>query len=333
MAAATTSPGTEPSGIVDVGAAEAVPVSTSVTPSGIEIAYYVEPKRKYELRAPKGKFLTNFEDVSVWNEVPSVTTILEVLDKPALPWWGMTVGVEGVIALIKEGRFAIIEGQPAVIGADGVAYHAIKENVVPLLTEYKLTTNHVKDEAGNRGQSCHDALEAWAITGALPKPEDYPDEERPYIRSLLQFLLDCGGALEPEKVEIMVGSVEHGFAGRYDFRGKFTKDCRLVATALTQKNEPFKRASAIKHTVVPAGTRVLLDLKTSKGVYPAHLLQLEAYEGAGIEDGYDDTDARAVIHATMHGLYEFKRARGEFKNFLAVLATYHAYNATVEALK
>lgn len=312
------------------------PVATSVTPNGIEIAYYTEPKRMYQLRRPM-QDAVDTEEVrelsEAWREVPSVTTILEVLDKPALPWWGMTVGVEGVIQLVKEGRFQVIDGQPAVIGDDGIAYHAIKENVVPLLTSYKLTTNHVKDEAGQRGTSAHNALEAWAITGALPTPEDYPDEERPYIRALLQFLLDVQGSLEPETVEVMVGSLEHGFAGRYDFRGTFTKECRLVHGALTTKYEPFKRASRIKHVTVPAGTKVLLDLKSSKGVYPTHLLQLEAYEGAGVEGGYEPTDARAVIHVTMHGLYEFKRARATYEDFLAILRTYHAYNRTVEVIK
>jgi hypothetical protein len=37
-----------------------------------------------------------------WVDVPSVTTALGILEKPALPWWGMKVGVEGVLELRRK---------------------------------------------------------------------------------------------------------------------------------------------------------------------------------------------------------------------------------------
>jgi hypothetical protein len=40
----------------------------------------------------------------LWREVPSVTTVLGILDKPGLPWWGMKIGVEGVLELVRRGR-------------------------------------------------------------------------------------------------------------------------------------------------------------------------------------------------------------------------------------
>jgi hypothetical protein len=311
--------------------AQPEPLTLTTTPNGIEVAYFVEPRRKYEVRrSPNEGFDAVDQD---WREVPSVTTILECLDKPALPWWGMTVGVEGVIELMRQGKVSIVDGNPATFDLSGVPYHATKENVVALLNANQLTVNHVKSDAGKRGQSAHDALEAYAAIGAIPDPSKFAEVEQPYVAALADFLKTIDGKFEAEGFEIAVGSVAHGFAGRYDLRGKFTEDVRLVTKALTTKGEPFKRARDIKHTVVPAGTRCLLDLKTSKSVYASHLLQLEAYDGASIEGGYPETDARAVIHVTMHGIYQFKRARATFDNFLAILATYHAVKATEEALK
>src|SRR5690242_3907680 len=96
--------------------------TVEVTPSGIPIYFASKPKRLYRI-GPKaawmqehlGFLLASAQElrsveaalgamhvVSIsetgWKEVPSVTTVLGVLDKPALPWWGMKCGVEGVLA-------------------------------------------------------------------------------------------------------------------------------------------------------------------------------------------------------------------------------------------
>jgi hypothetical protein len=68
----------------------------------------------------------------------------------------------------------------------------------------------------------------------------------------------------------------------------------------------------------------LIDAKTSKSIYSTHLLQLEAYEGAGVECGYEPTDMRAVLHVSEHGLYQLRRTDTAFEDWLAILHTYHA---------
>lgn len=296
-----------------------IPLTTTTTPSGLVIDYFTEPRRMYTIDGV---------------EVPSVTTVLDVLDKPALPWWGMTMGVEGIIELVKRGELVIAQHEGvdvlAVRGDDGGLYIASKDNVVPILTKHHLTTNHVRDKAGDRGQAAHDALELWGTVGRIPQPADYPEHEQGYIEGLRKFILDLYGAMETEAMEIVVGSKKHGFAGRYDWRATLTAERRLVASALTTKGEPFVRGP--KYTTVPAGTRLLLDLKTSKGIYSSHLLQLEGYEGASIEGGHEPTDARAVVHVTPHGLYEFKRAKASYDDFLAILNTYKALNNVKEVM-
>jgi hypothetical protein len=315
---------TEAAGVITPAAIE--PTSSTVEPAGFKIDYWSDKvegrKRGYQIDG---------------EEAVSVTTILDCLNKPALPWWGMKVGVAGVLELVRTGHLAAathpIENVPtlAAVNPDGSGYVATMEAIVPMLTEHKLTTNHVRDKAATRGNNAHDAWEVWCAIGELPVPEEYPLEEQGYVRGLLKFIEETQGNFVADTQEVMVGSKEHLFAGRYDTRGHTTGEMRLVTSAYTTSREIRKKGP--KYTNVPAGIKLLLDLKTSKGIYSSHLLQLEGYEGASIECGYEPTDARAVLHVTADGLYEFKRARVTYEDFLAILRTYHALARAEEALK
>lgn len=308
------------------------PLKLTRTPAGIEIGYFMEPRRAYAIRQGDGV------PPEEWVEVPSVTTILDVLPKPGLSWWGMRVGAAGVVALIEKGLAAMSTDGKLAVNAAGTWVYAnvpLHElgNVEALLKDHKLTVNDTLEEASDRGQSVHDAFEAWAGFGIMPDPMKFPPEARMYAEGLRKFCVDMDDAWETEGQEIAVASMEHRFAGRYDLRGKITKDVKLVTRATTLKGEPLKRDSDRKYVIIPEGTKLLNDLKTSKGIYAAHLIQLEAYEGAGVEGGLEPTDARAVLHVTKDGLYEFKRARATYDDFLAILHTWHTLNGVEEALK
>lgn len=316
------------------GAAEATPKTLTGTPSGIQIAYFTEPKRKYEIRksepGTESLVYTPGED---WKEVPSVTTVLDILGKDALSWWGMRIGIEGVFKLWDAGLMSFTQDGALAATIDATWQLATKENVEDLLKQNKLTVNDVKDEAGDRGTSAHAALEAWAVTGAVPDPNDYPPEEWGYIVALCKFIEDMGDAWETEGVEIAVGSAEHGFAGRYDLRGRVLRDVKLVERTLTKDGKGLLKKGP-SHIIIPAGTKCLLDAKTSKSIYPTHLMQLIGYEGAGIEDGYDATDMRAVIHlAGLHGEYQFFPAKAKYEDFLALIPAYHAIERVKEVLR
>lgn len=297
------------------------PFATNTVPAGYTIDYFTAPRRKYEIDG---------------EEAVSVTTVLECLDKPALPWWGMKVGAEGVLELVKAGLLVPathpLENHPTLAyTVDGQGYVATVDAIVALLTQQKLTTNHVRDKAAVRGVNAHDAFELWASIGQVPDPNEYPLEERGYVQGLVNFINDTQGHFHPDDQEVIVGSKEHLFAGRYDLRAHTTGEMRLVTSAYTTSGEIRKRGP--KYTTVPGGIKILGDVKTSKGIYGSHLLQLEGYEGASVECGYEPTDARAVLHVTKDGLYEFKRARATYDDFLAILATYHALQRVEEALK
>lgn len=298
----------------------------STTPSGLEIRYHWAPKRKYEIGLEG--------DLASWQEVPSVTTVLEVLDKPALPWWGMTVGVAGVLDLFERGilrphpndkRHLIAPGAVGV-GLAGFVV-AGEDEVVRLLKQEKLTTNHIKSSAGERGQSAHDAFEIYMREGHKPDPEMFPPEERGYIVGLLEFLRDIElGAIEPESMEVTVGSLEHGYAGRYDVRFETHKPCMVVKRVTPKRGRQYVE--------LPPG-KFLGDLKTSKRVYDNHFLQLEGYEGASVECGYEPTQFRGVIHVhpgdpeddkVYDGPhYEFVPSHAKHEDFLAVLGVHKAF--------
>jgi hypothetical protein len=280
---------------------------TSLTPSGIEIKYI--PK-------PRGYFIRSQEDESgEWQEVPSVSTVLDLLEKGGLSWWGQRIGVQGVLQLFNTGAIFPVQlpghDRPilAVPGQDS-AIVAGPEQLVEQLDMFKLTVNDVRDSAGDRGTSVHDAFELWAKEGLRPDPKVFPEEERGYVNALIKFLDDVP-SLEPEGFEVMVASLEHGFAGRYDFRGKTNLEHKVCHRVVPKsRNEYF--------SVLPPG-RFLFDLKTSKDVYLDQSRQLEGYEIAGVESGYEPTDRRAILNVQADGLYQLSPSFGEADDFLVVL--------------
>lgn len=302
---------------------------TSVTPSGIEVAYSPAPRRHYRLRQTEvrdGNRRLGRE--SEWIECPSVTNVLSVLEKPALVWWGQGVGVEGLLKLVERGAVNYgrgILGGTALTVTGGSA--ATKEEVVALLTEHKLTVNHVKDKAADRGVNVHGALEAWWEKGP-PNPDAWPDNERGYVEGLSEFMRSVEpGVDEKPEFELMVGSLEHAYAGRFDLVLTLSKPVEVV-TKTYPKRKP-------KVEEIPAG-RYLLDLKTSKGIYNTHYLQLEAYEAAAVECGYEPTDHRGVIHVTADGRYELALNKDwTFEDFLSVRACFQTMNerSVVQALR
>ena len=214
-----------------------------------------------------------------------MTTVLGVLDKPSLPWWGMKMGVEGLLALVdKDPQWLICDTDTIVAG----------------LTEHKLTVNHVRDKAGDRGQAVHDALENWARHGHMPDASIYPEEQEGYVRGLVAFLKDVPSA-EPTGAEVLVASSEHGYAGRYDLRLRTNQTHEVVVR---------RTATRIRKRELLPGM-YLADLKTSKGVYPSHARQLEAYEQASLESGYEPTDGRGILLVSADGNYEFRGVVGD----------------------
>lgn len=282
-----------PSGISDV-----------VTPSGLEIHYEAAPKRLYKIRQipeiEPGIFVYDHildSNNTDWREVPSVSTITDVISKP-LQWWGMRVGVEGVQALYRK-----YEDADMVLERD-------VDTVVQMLTEHNLTVNHNWDatnRATNRGTNVHKALEFFADTSINPNPDFYPENERGYVSGLVAFLRDSGAA--PVMSEVMVASLD-GYAGRFDLV------CNLdgeVVTKLYPKKSPVRTQ--------PSGSW-LIDLKTSSGVWPSYHCQVAGYLHALEECGYPVPDHAGMLRVTNDGRYELVECEATYEDFLNALSLY-----------
>lgn len=278
-------------------------VAQVVTPSGIEIYFQAGPKRLYRLRD------INIADsqrtpLTDWIVVPSMSDVKDILDKPALPWWGMKIGIQSTLDVLGgESDFAQT--------ARYVGWPEF-DQVLEEIKSQKLTVNHVRDKAGDRGTNVHKALELWADTGTIPVPDVFGPEERGYVQGLKDFLYDSEAT--PLASEVMVGSLEWGFAGRFDLIAEIPEG-RHVFVHRTKKGRGDRCEE------IPAG-KWLLDLKTSKDVYASHMLQLAGYELAYQECYGEDTDFQGVIQVSEDGRYKLVQSRATPYHFKSLKQLY-----------
>lgn len=275
----------EPTGVIE-----------AVTPNGTRLYYQEKPKRLYRLGEPIIPPVDGLgEDyVPPMLEVPSCTTVLDILSSAGLPWWGMQVGIAGVHKLAKTKEkaalWAAIKKAPGRKVDDNPLVQLLTAKEVGLLTKHKLTVNHVRDQAADRGLDTHSLLEQLIGSGSADISQFDP-EHQGYYSAVLDAWIDAGW--EDSIAERMVGSLLHGFAGRFDLETSFPKGGSVMVTSIE------------KDTTERFFGRWRIDLKTSKRVFSKHALQLAGYELASIECGYEPTDGRAVLHVTPDGHYQF----------------------------
>lgn len=157
------------------------------------------------------------------------------------------------------------------------------------------------ERGGTRGQNVHAAFEDLVATAHLAK--DYPPEEHGYIAALLGWWQDT----HPDVVECerFVACYEGFWGGTLDYVRRLMD--------------------------MPA--YILGDLKTSKGAYPEHHLQVEAYRHALLcpvgKRSVPDYNIVGTEITVLHGdgTYEVVPGDGEFKGFLAALDLYRTLSA------
>lgn len=258
--------------------ADNVFVTTAVTPSGIEIEFTGGDKHEYRIRASD-------KANSEWLPVPSVSDLKDILDKPAVTrWYGAGIAE----AAVTTDTWKAIQKKSG------------DEAAIKYLKQYPY--EH-RDKAAKRGTSVHNGLEYWAKSGELPKPEMYDAVERPYVEGLLAFLNESG--IVCRQAEVMVGSMDNKFAGRFDLDGVLMEDVELVDHLTPKGRGTTKR-------VFPAGP-ALWDLKTSSGVYLDMMFQLEFYNQAYVEDGYGEPfPHKYIVRVTDDGRYEVVESKADW---------------------
>lgn len=83
-------------------------------PSGICVYFQAGPKRLYRLRE-KSVAKAGFPDhvnpaYSDWKDVPSVSEILDVLEKGGLTVWAERIGVNAILELVRLGELQWVDG-------------------------------------------------------------------------------------------------------------------------------------------------------------------------------------------------------------------------------
>jgi len=171
------------------------------------------------------------------------------------------------------------------------------------LDEIRTAPDRERDTAGIRGTAVHDIAER-IIHG---QPVDVPEELYPYVDGYVRFL--DAFRVEPVLVEKTVAHRGMGYAGRFD---------AIVRLPGLNGSDP-----------------VMVDLKTSNGVYRETKAQCAAYS---LADFYVEKDAPAVelalpqvqasyvAHITPHGteLHPLARDRAELLEHFEIFKHAHA---------
>lgn len=281
-------------------------IHETITPSGISIAFEDGAPDPTTGKAKKRAYTVNGQ------KLPSVTTILKMLDKPGLIWWSEKLAVEGCIALAREGVLPL--HTDAAFGQ---------------LASRQLRHFQVSEKKADRGKLSHEDLVHLAAGERLPGLETYPEDQRAFARGLSGMIADLRPVIHES--ERMVASLEHGFAGRPDM-------------VVTLGADHLPDGSLLPHG------RGLLDLKTHdkmprtqpsqtypegnlKTPYPEALLQVGLYEVARRESGYEPTDWQGVIRVDAEGFADFTVSWLEPEWSLDLLPAFRLFKAAASRVK
>jgi hypothetical protein len=203
----------------------------------------------------------------------SVTSALRVLDKPALLSWAEKCGAEGALRLERDGRLEGIDIEDAIYTVRG----------------HDEGADAKRDAGGDRGLALHHAQEIYCELGHVPNVGDFDPEVRGYVQGYCKWLLRDNP--EPVFTERIVGSLEHGYAGRVDLLAKIK------------------------------GRTVLPDLKTSAKPYPEQHLQVAGYLGALAECCPEiEIDEGMILLVAADGTFQTYPCFAKPADFLDVLA-------------
>lgn len=191
---------------------------------------------------------------------PSVTTILGIVNKPAIGPWMVKMEREA----IREGFLELITDQPAAL------LHEKPDDAWKLvlqLTENQKAAEKIKKEAGEIGTAAH-ALIEWFTRRELgfPVPSDPPETPEAAQWAFMAWQDWARKVnLKPLEVELVLYSTQHGYIGTADLIG-------YVENQLT-----------------------CVDYKTGKAVYREAHLQNVAYRSAYAERAGESEWLRGLV--------------------------------------
>jgi len=191
--------------------------------------------------------------------VPGVTTILGVLNKPALPKWSARMVAE------------FVAGNP-----DGVE-QLRQMGEGPMVKALQEIPWQDRDEAAGRGTEVHDLAERYL------KGEEIvvPDAIVGHVESAAQFIEDWD--IQPILIEETVASREHQYAGKFDLVADSNRAPRALFDWKTTRSGIFKE------TAFQTCAYAMAEFYGENGnEHPMADLGIEATFGVHIRaDGYD----------------------------------------------
>lgn len=158
------------------------------------------PQAKYKIVDDNHKYTILKPDGSKIGPLKSVTTVLSVIDKPALKGWAA--------------RMAADHFKKEILRLGAKALKA--EELERIAEEAKKAHTVFAQDAADLGSACHDAFEAIILGKEL---ETYPAALHEPIKAFKDWRLGAGADIEIVDTETAVGSEIHGFGGRLDAIG------------------------------------------------------------------------------------------------------------------
>lgn len=241
--------------------------------------------------------------------VAGVTTVLGVLDKPALPQWAANMTVEYLrqnVPYVKLNRAGIVNE------------YIDKPTLESLFNDARFRFRQIKKEAADIGTIAHDWLEAYTkqLINALDVIPLPPLPENEAARNCVQLALNWMEKHDfyPKNSERKIYSATYDYSGTYDFDAEIT-------SCGDEKCCPF------------TGTlNVLGDYKTSKAIYDEYRYQTSAYVKAKLEEHPNDSIKGRVILRVGREAEEFEAKvligddmlDTDFNVFLGALLVYNS---------
>jgi hypothetical protein len=288
-----------------------VPVASNTSADGnTRVDFFESPWRHYLVNGDDKGRDHIWTPEEPWGRVASVTQAIGVVDKSGpLQHYASNKTLEGIARLVLQldsrGRLPFPAAWlPLASGETEESRAELAGNLLKgSLRRRKLMFYDRTREAADRGLDVHKIAEDWLERQAIPNLIDYPEDRRGYVQGFAKWLM----AAKPKLIdsEMVVGSVQHGYAGRLDM------------TIVIQGQD---------------GRTSLRDIKTSKAVYPRqHFPQLMAYENARVEMGEAPTDDQGILLLTASGEYREVLARdATFADFRVLLEAHRSQSAIPE---
>jgi hypothetical protein len=228
-------------------------------------------------------YLVHTEDGPL--EVPSVTTIINAVVPKQLTYWGMKIGISGMLSATAD------QLMDCRMSSDPIATAA------ELLKAKHVSPWNYMENGRVIGAEVHTIIESFIKKGVwrdravtpnvsvrLDAFQKFLDENRPIFTAS----------------EVMTASLKHGYAGTFD--------AKCVFGAGKYRNY-----------------KALIDIKNTSNIYEdQYYPQLEAYEAAEIELGEEPTDVRLVVRLTDDGNYELGRSIDSLDDFLVLKQHWHS---------